>query len=1148
MLFAILIIGLPVCRPVRAEPDEISSRGRIPIPTKEAAGYREKWALIIGINYQGRQDELRGDAANELALPSLNNAVNDANGLARTVKEFYDYKPENTILLTEEKATYAAIEEAITKLCDPARVAPDDSVLFFFSGHGLQLQSEFSEDGNSVAILPYNVQLSGGRPIGNMLKLPYKLFDRLAEIPAQHKLVILDCCYSGKIFDVPPRKQIGFQGRSETENRSDADLQAVPTFQAMASCRATQVASDGRAQNSPFTAALIDGLRRIPARDEADRRVWANRLLAHIRPSFSQSQRPDCRNLLNSTGEFCFYPGPMERFEQFRLDDIAKGYLKAMVASRQGNWWFNEMPWFIPSIREEIIRKIEQTQVATRASGYADLIELKELRGAMREVLRLKQQKSESAIEEMRRRHCQLLLATQNDEDFTKTLTDIAIELASHHGIRLSTVLSTEQQDPDSTSRTISQRESAASSKETPAAVDTHLLAIILHALKWKDDATQAYSEALKAYDAALSENERTSLQVLRALCRADYGEFLLNTLEEPLAAADEFAEANRQILALAGERRLISADAAGFFRISVLCQEADAWLQLNHWPKANERLFEALNYAQNYAPNHYLHAHTHRRRAWAEMIQWHILEAERSFQRSNEILTDLFRDEARRNQSASLPVTTNDAVLPAEATQHVVDPTSITYTSARKLDPAFSGSGDHQSKIAFLHNLHGMAMAKRYRGDTIGAAADYRWLIDNVERAYADFRARSADIDIEQQFLERLVNTHERLGDCNLFGDPSARDLNEAVDDYRRAFNWIPRINRNRRDRLVATVLYKQALALSLPSPVQDTELALEMCQHADQIFSAQRATAVGLFQALGELTSKIVAVLHANGERNSDATPRECDCVPVLREAIYAFRDRIGQSPHRDELELALFASKVLLECAPSESRLQTLGDADLLLGLCRIALPPYSPLEGPRPPSVSESVAYLRPYYDVAMQSKIGAGQTHVKDLLEIQWEATQGRYYTKSEQPAPVLAMYLLGNECYLLIDLPRADSKCVSLSTLYDAATVRRACQSTKEGLLLPHEVQRSLITWREENAQLATSLVLRWEDPLRGIGGDAMRWGVTYRGPLEHDDPNTLSRNGKGRFPFQLPDGFADPTMPMESAESKIGAASGPSR
>ena len=51
----------------------------------------------------------------------------------------------------------------------------------------------------------------------------------------------------------------------------------------------------------------------------------------------------------------------------------------------------------------------------------------------------------------------------------------------------------------------------------------------------------------------------------------------------------------------------------------------------------------------------------------------------------------------------------------------------------------------------------------------------------------HTDNHAQST-LEAEFRLLDRLINSQERLADCNLFADAAKRDLSEAADDYRRA------------------------------------------------------------------------------------------------------------------------------------------------------------------------------------------------------------------------------------------------------------------------------------------------------------------------------------------------------------------------
>ena len=81
----------------------------------------------------------------------------------------------------------------------------------------------------------------------------------------------------------------------------------------------------------------------------------------------------------------------------------------------------------------------------------------------------------------------------------------------------------------------------------TLAPEDLHLLAVTQHALGKRSDAEVSYTRAIKAYDRASradKEKLKPSLHILPALCRADFGECLLQEHQEPKRAAEQFAKA----------------------------------------------------------------------------------------------------------------------------------------------------------------------------------------------------------------------------------------------------------------------------------------------------------------------------------------------------------------------------------------------------------------------------------------------------------------------------------------------------------------------------------------------------------------------------------------------------------------------------
>lgn len=1137
--------------PVFAQSNSLSPESGLTFEQSPTGGYRKNWAVLVGINYTGRQAELKGE--NKAALQELTNATNDAKALAEVLETYFNYDSSEggIIVLTDDSKdqekvpTANNIREALNKLCVSGKVQEDDSFLFFFAGHGSREDSQNQNKGNPVSLLPYDIDLTNGRPVGNRsIGVPNELFVLVSQIPCKHKLIVLDCCYSGEIFNATGTH--GFRPASQSMSRIDPTLQSEPTFQAFASCRATQTSADSTSllgsQNSKFTSAILEGLLNIPARSDGDNRVWATRLLAYMNSSFDESQRPDCRSLINSTGEFCFYPDPQADFSKFGLDADEKSHLKAMVVSRQGNWWFDEIPWFIPSVRSEIIQLHEKSQPVNRSSSFSELISIEELEKSALEVI---DQSTQDKIQQMRYGHVKDILTDCDDaEKLRATLVKIEAELSRFNGATESQSVPPSPEGKQSSSPTKTQKQKTVRLQ----AEDLHFLAVLQHALGKTEEAEQTYKQSIAAYKSSSQENQdnpKLRPSIMAAICLADRGELYLNQLQDPLKAAIDFRNARSGILPiLANEKR--REDFSALFRIFTLCQEADAWLQINRWSNANELLEKAVEVAIALAPDHYLQAHVYRRKAWAKMMQWKIEEAKIAFKLSNEILMTHFRKEMQEAVVRSVTSTDQKGNDQEPKTFSSDQKTSSATDSDNKiaadkapadqrqtamvsqyLGPEFSKSADHPSKIAYLHNLHGIAMALRFEGKTLEASRSYRWLAGEVEKGLFDFWDTTSDASLEKDYITRSINTQERLGDCNLFGQPSIRDPKEAYDDYRRALNRAQLLRGFERERSQATLLYKQALALSLPSSIQNTGLALEMCERADQISEAQQTKATGLWHVLGMLTTKTVKLVHASsspGSLNEMETPALLS--QELRTALLEYRDLIGRSPHRDQLEMCLFSAKILVEYSKFQDHFQALSDADLLISFCRLALLPYDSktrqLSNQSITKRSESIAYLRPYYDTAMRAKVRHPMKHVKELLEIQAEATRGVYYVKPERTVPIIALYVLANESYLLLDLPNSESKCVELSSLYDIDKIRDASRTGKPGELpLPVDIRSALDSWADKSGVAERiPLDIRWEDPIHQL--------FTFPQMAE-----TVSKNQRttlklfhGNFPFHVPEKF----------------------
>ena len=308
--------------------------------------------------------------------------------------------------------------------------------------------------------------------------------------------------------------------------------------------------------------------------------------------------------------------------------------------------------------------------------------------------------------------------------------------------------------------------------KEMLEATDLHFMAVLQHRLG-KQNAEDTYTQALAKYKAEggqVGAAKQSDYRALEALCLADYGYYKFSELNECKEAAEIFAEAGARFGPL---------EAPPPFQVFILCREADALQRLGRWGLALTRLDQARFCVDRIDPDQRrsLSAHTMSRRGWAFMEQWKFKSAETEFRKSKDILQNLIKD----------------------------DPNAL---------------------ILWFHNQHGLTMAKRFTGDATGAAMEYRGLANDVARWFDERRqsttANQDMSEVQDRLRERWFDSMERLVDCNLFADPSERDLREASDDLRRAIRYCYVLPENQRNLTEAGLMYKQAIVLSLESPAK--------------------------------------------------------------------------------------------------------------------------------------------------------------------------------------------------------------------------------------------------------------------------------------------------------------------------------------
>ena len=165
---------------------------RVPLADAGPPDYAAKYAIIVGIN----------DYSRAQGLGNLQYAANDARDFRRQLVEDFGYDDGRILYLAEANAeaqgvdgppTFEAIRDAFGKWLPGRGLTADDSVIFFFAGHGLH---DAASGAGYLAAADSRVDDKAGTciPVGWVRE---RLGDRAA-VPCRHRLLLLDCCFSAR--------------------------------------------------------------------------------------------------------------------------------------------------------------------------------------------------------------------------------------------------------------------------------------------------------------------------------------------------------------------------------------------------------------------------------------------------------------------------------------------------------------------------------------------------------------------------------------------------------------------------------------------------------------------------------------------------------------------------------------------------------------------------------------------------------------------------------------------------------------------------------------------------------------------------------------------------------------------------------------
>ncbi len=262
-------------------------------PLKGKAVYAGSHALLIGINrYPGMPGK------------DLEYALNDVKAMAETLVKSYGFPPGNVRLLMDKDATLAGIRAALADLADNRKVAPEDRVLVYFSGHGQTVK--LPGGGDMGFLIPHDakVDLNDFNNAGPYLStcLPMEtVWGFLGPSPAKHVLVVADACYSGLLTNA--------RGREAISEQTLAQLSATRARQVMTAGGKGQISLElAQVGHGAFTGKLLE---RLKARATEDDVFTASELYADVKVAvgnLSRGKQLPSMGSYDTEGEFLFIP------------------------------------------------------------------------------------------------------------------------------------------------------------------------------------------------------------------------------------------------------------------------------------------------------------------------------------------------------------------------------------------------------------------------------------------------------------------------------------------------------------------------------------------------------------------------------------------------------------------------------------------------------------------------------------------------------------------------------------------------------------------------------------------------------------------------------------------------------------------------
>ena len=408
----------------------------------------------------------------------------------------------------------------------------------------------------------------------------------------------------------------------------------------------------------------------------------------------------------------------------------------AQLPGLNGRWWFDEIPWFIPPVRERLMRKLDNKPdlLGTDLEKYfeSDVAAVYQwLRGVTNEHLL-------NDLTAPQRTLVTTLMEFSNPENANADIEEsLGAALAAFEAAHADGIWN---------------------------AVDMHACANIKHQIaakneKLAENAVKLYAEVSILYDEELKTAER--LYPLAVLARADALriEYALVAERAEIGKTDtdygELFEKFEKVCHADRDRPLGS-----LFEVEFRAQFGAYAAEAGEFKEAIKQ-FNLANKAMatckiDNITDYPLHTHVTERHGWSLMDTWQVTEAKRLFKAALRY---------RENNSDHYSNNNNSEI-------------------------------DYATGYYIQHNEHALAMATRYGGSSVAAEIDYEKVQTNIntliEKFKSDPKSTIAGRQILSNLNERAGNTRERRADCILYSGAASgtgrERFPEMAELYRQA------------------------------------------------------------------------------------------------------------------------------------------------------------------------------------------------------------------------------------------------------------------------------------------------------------------------------------------------------------------------